>query len=125
LLEFAELGVGIPLGRQHGSDVVLPEHFRDRSGHVGPGIHDLGGAGLPGGNDARPELHPAVRQGRSVLDDEHRLPSHELRVVQLHNAVSPQDRRPWVQLRRRSFDLGDAIGVRGPDLVDQDDVCHP
>ena len=75
---------GLLLAVAHGRQdlvevIVLPERLLDAADRVGPRIDDLGGAVLLGGHDARAVLHPAVGQGRAVLDDQDPLAGDPLR----------------------------------------------
>ena len=72
-LEIVELGLRIAQGRQHLADMrVLPERRCDVPDRRCSRIDDLAGASLDGRQVARTIGHAAVRERRSVVDDDAR-----------------------------------------------------
>ncbi len=59
----------------------LLERGRDGAARVGAGIDDLGGAERGGGDVSGAGTHPAVRERRAILDDEHPLALDGLGIV--------------------------------------------
>ena len=97
----------------------------DRADGVGPRVHQFGRAELAGGDDARAELHLAVRQRRAVLDDEHALAGDALRVVHHDRRGGLDDDGGAVDAPDVGAQRVDGGDVGGVHLVDDDDVRHP
>ena len=71
------------------------------------------GARLPSGDDPCAELHTAVRQRRSVLDDQHGLALHDIRPVQSHHAVRLEARCRWGSARAER----PRVTIQGPSVI--------
>ena len=97
----------------------------DRSDRVRSRIDECSCAAALRGDHPCSERHPAVRDRRPVLDDEHRRSDERRAVLERHRRVRANDGRVGVDRPDVAEDPFDRCRVGAVDLVDHDDVGHP